>query len=365
MIKKKNHNFMIKNVAIKKITREEATLLLKRVISREHITRAETSSFFKAILDNQFGVANDVMFGAFFAVMQCNKPTKAEVLGLIDVVLFYDRVLIANKFSINDICGIIGSGKDDLKTFNVSTCAAFIAAGAGVKVVKNGSRSESSISGTTDVMELLGVDINMSPDKVMEALKVIGITFCDAEPYFPKMGKMYVGKFFFPHPLSYILSVASGIGFDRILFGSALPETEFIGELLVDLGFKRFMVVAGSDMLGKTLDEISNIGPTKITEFNGSSLKTYVLQPQDMGMATSDYKEIKQGKSKEDNAFKVRSVLENKASQAMNDIVLMNAGALIYISGQATSLLDGIDKARLSLKNGFGLKKMRDLANFS
>lgn len=350
---------------IKKITKEEATLLLKRIISKEHITREETSSFFKAILDNQFGIANDVMFGALFAVLQCNKPTKAEVLGLIDVVLFYDRVSITNKIPNTNICGIVGSGKDDLKTFNVSTCAAFIAAGAGVKVVKNGSRSESSVSGTTDVMELLGVNIKMTPEKIVEALKVIGITFCDAEPYFPKMGKMYIGKFFFPHPLSYILSIASGISFDRILFGSALPETEFIGELLVDLGFKRFMVVAGLDAIGKTLDEISNIGPTKITEFDGISLNTYVLQPKDVGMKLSTYKEIEQGKTKEENLSKVKLILENKSSQAMKDIVLMNAGALIYISGQAVSLLDGINKARLSLENGLGLKKMHDLANFS
>lgn len=285
------------------------------------------------------------MFGALFAALQCNKPTKDEVLGLIDVVILYDRISITNDLLNSDICGIVGSGKDDLKTFNVSTCAAFVAAGAGVKVVKNGSRSESSVSGTTDVMELLGVNINMSPDKTLKALEDVGITFCDAEPYFPKMGKVYIGKFFFPHPLSYILSIASGISFDRILFGSALQETEFIGELLVDLGFKRFMVVAGSDLSGKTLDEISNIGSTKVTEFDGISLRTYILHPKDLDIEMSTYEEIKQGVSKEENLIKAKMVLENKAGQSMKDIVLMNAGALIYISGKASSLSDGIKKA--------------------
>lgn len=350
---------------IKEITKEDAGILLKKVTSNEHLTRDEVSSFFKAILDNQFGITNDVMFGALFAALQCNKPTRDEVLGLIDVVLLYDRVSHTNDLEDSDVCGIVGSGKDDLKTFNVSTCAAFIAAGAGVKVVKNGSRSESSISGTTDVMELLGVNINMSPEKTLKALEDIGITFCDAEPYFPKMGKIFIGKLFFPHPLSYILSIASGVSFNRILFGSALQETEFIGELLMDLGFKRFMVVAGSDLSGKTLDEISNIGSTKVTEFDGVSLRTYILHPKDVGIEISTYEEIKQGGTKEENLIKSKMVLENKAQQAMKDIVLMNAGALIYISGKASSLVEGVKKAQNSLENGFGLKKMNDLIKFS
>ena len=348
---------------MRKKHREKVAIAIKRVLKGENLNKNELVEIFKIILDHELGVANDVSFGALFAALQTKGPTKDEMLALIEVVLNYDRIEIPYLGDANELCGIVGSGKGDLKTFNVSSCAAFVAAGAGVKIVKNGSRSESSIAGTTDVLECLGININLKPKKIIEALNEHGITFCDAEPYFPRMAKEYIGKFLFPHPLSYTLSIASGLNFGRILFGFSLPETEKVAEILISLGYKHFMVVSGQDMKGSVFDEISNIGPTKISEFKNNKLKTYITHPRDFGFKVANYKYIKEGKTVQENAKIILKILKNEDVSPARDIVLMNAGALIYLADQVNNIKDGVKKATGSLESGKAYRKFEKLKN--
>ena len=234
---------------------------LRKIIRHEDITSEESYRCLKYLLDKEFGVANDSCFGAFFASLQAKGATINEILGLMNCVMNYDRKeLKINRTFAKPLCGIIGSGKDEVKTFNISSISSIVAASAGCKVLKNGSRSEASIAGTTDVFEELGLNVLQNDRKVMEkSINDLNFGFCDTEPYFPKMTKEYLGKFFFVHPLSYILPIASGIAFDRVLFGLASDETEITAEILLKMGFDNSLVVSGRDMEGNYFDEISNI----------------------------------------------------------------------------------------------------------
>lgn len=333
---------------------------LQRIMRGENLKMQDIEESFKIILDHQLGYANDVSFGAFLASLQTKGATVDEVLGLINVVMNYDRKKITYHGEVSNLCGIIGSGKDSLKTYNISTAAAIIAASVGVKVVKNGSRSESSNAGTTDVMEALGVNIHMTEEQTLNTLQNTGITFCDAEPYFPRMGKEYVGKFLFIHPLSYILSIASGLSFNKILFGIASDETDFVGDLLERMGFDEFLVVSGKGKKG-TLDEISNIGSTIITEKKNNIRKTYTIFPEDWGVKTANYSDIQQLKNARHSAKFLKTILSDKGHNFAQDIALMNSGALIYLAGIAQDPILGIQMAKEAIDSGKAMKKLEEL----
>src|SRR4030042_4477023 len=221
---------------------------LDKLVKGKNLTRNESFSIFKSLIDGRYGELNDIYLGSFLASMQTKNPTKEEIAGLMDVVLKYDRIPL--KIDNMRFCGIVGSGRDTIKTINISTAAAIVASGLGVKVVKNGCRSESSVSGTTDVLEELGVNVHAKPVDMTKSLEKNNIGFFDAEPYFPKMFNRYVGKFPFMNPLSYALSVASAVEFKRMIFGLSSSNTEFTARILKEMRFKFALVVQGSDKKG-------------------------------------------------------------------------------------------------------------------
>lgn len=337
--------------------------ILRNLIKKNNITQEESYTCLKYLLNHEFGIANDSCFGAFFAAMQTKGATVEEIKGLMDCVLNYDRINIEieKNFS-SPLCGIIGSGKDDIKTFNISSIASIIAASCDVKVLKNGSRSEASVAGTTDVFECLGLNVLQNNKTIIEnSINNLNFGFCDVEPYFPKMNKEYMGKFFFVHPLSYILPIASGIKFDRVLFGLSSDDTETTAKLLLELGYDNSMVVAGHDMEGNNFDEISNIGPTKISEIKNGKINTYTVMPKDFGLDIVDRNLIVEGESVEENAKIFKDILSNKSDKGKIDIVLLNAGALIYLSGKVKTINDGISMARESIESGRALETLNKI----
>lgn len=327
---------------------------LRKLINGIDIDRKHAYNCLKFLLDHEFGIANDSCFGAFFAAMQTKKPTAEEILGLMDVVLNYDRIsLNIERNFCEPLCGIVGSGKDDVKTFNVSSISSIVGAAAGVKVIKNGSRSEASVAGTTDVFESLGLNVEMfDKTKFEKALNLYGFGFCDVAPYFPKMLNEYMGKFFFVHPLSFILPIASGVKFDRVVFGLANDETEKTAELLLKLGYDNSLVVAGHDINGRNFDEISNIGETKISEIKNGKIMTYFITPADFDMQSYKSIDISEGKNVEENSKIFKDIITGKERGAKLDIVLLNAGALIYISGLTKSISEGIKLAKETIESG-------------
>ena len=336
---------------------------LRTIIRNENISSSDAYECLKYLLDNEFGIANDSCFGTYFAALQTKGPTVDEIVGLMNCVMNYDRkeLKIERKFD-KPLCGIIGSGKDDVKTFNISSISSIVAASAGVKVLKNGSRSEASVAGTTDVFEKLELNVLQNNKKILEkSINELNFGFCDTEPYFSKMTEQYLGKFFFVHPLSYILPIASGISFDRVVFGLASDETEITAELLLKLGYDNSMVVSGRDMEGNYFDEISNIGPTKISEIKNGKIETYTIMPTDFNIKLSEKQEIWEGKSVDENANIFIDILSQKIAGAKLDVILLNAGSLIYISGEAKSINEGIAKAKNAILSGKAFKQLNEV----
>jgi anthranilate phosphoribosyltransferase len=342
-----NSKFNIKNI-------------LEKLIERKNLSRKESFSVFKSILDNKFRRFNDIYFGSFFAAMQTKGPTIEEIVGIMDAILKYDRIPL--KTNEKNLCGIVGSGRDYIKTINVSTAAALVASGLGVKVVKNGCRSESSVSGTTDVLEELGVNVNAKSKDMLKSLKKNNIGFFDAEPYFPRTFKYYVGKFPFINPLSFALSVASAVEFKNMVFGLSNPNTQFTANILKELDFKSALVVQGLDSSGKkSIDEISILGKTKISELKNNKVKTYFITPRDLGLKIGNQKEIAQHKTNEENALHLVKILLGKSNRSSIDIVAMNSGALLYIDGKSKNLKKATTETKRYILSGRAISQLKKL----
>jgi len=340
---------------------EKIKKALDNLVKRKNLTRKESFSVFKDLIDGKYGKLNDIYLGSFLASMQTKNATKEEIAGLMDVVLKYDRVhLRVNKTE--RFCGIVGSGRDTIKTINISTAAAIVASGLGVKVVKNGCRSESSVSGTTDVLEELGVNIHAKSADMIKSLEENNIGFFDAEPYFPKMFNKYVGKFPFINPLSYALSVASAVEFKRMIFGLSSSDTEFTASILKEMGFKFALVVQGSDEKGiNHIDELSTLGKTKISEIKNGKIKTYYLFAKEVGLKNGKYSNIAQHKTNQENSLHLIKILLGKSNRSSIEIVALNAGALLYISEKEKTLKAGVGKALEYIYSGKAIKQLEKL----
>ena len=343
------------------------TEVLTKLTNRKDIGRSAAYESLKILLDEELGISNDSCFGAFLASMQTKGATIDEITGLMDCVMNYDcqPVEIMRNFE-EPLCGIVGSGKDELKTFNISSLASIVAASCGVRVLKNGSRSEASVSGTTDIFESVGFKVeNISLVFLQNSINKLNFGFCDAKQYFPKMGTVYMGKFYFVHPLSYILPVASGCKFDRIVFGLSNAETEFTAKLLNNMGYKNAMVVSGFDQSNRVFDEISNVGMTKISEIKNGEINTYLLHPEDCGLKQYDASDIEEGSNLLENKEIFLNVLNNTAKKAQIEIVALNAGALIYLSGKAKNIKQGVDMALAAIRSKKTLKLFNKLLEYN
>ena len=262
-----------------------------------------------------------------------------------------------------DVLEIVGTGGDHAGSINISTTAAFLIAAAGIKVAKHGNRAASSKSGAADCLEALGINISLSPEKCVELLKEINICFFFAQKYHASM--KYVGA------VRKELGIRTVFNILGPLTNPAHPTTMLLGvydeylldplaQVLMSLGVKRGMVIYGQDCL----DELSMSAPTSVCEFKDGWFKRYVIQPEDFGFTRCRKEDIKGG-TPEENAAITRAILSGKEQGPKRDIVLLNAGAAIYLGGKAASIADGIDVARSLIANGAGLRKVEEFVKGS
>jgi len=258
---------------------------------------------------------------------------------------------------------IVGTGGDNAKTFNISTTSAFVIASAGIKVAKHGNRAASSLSGTADCQEALGVNIQQDPEKALNMLKEAGMCFFFAQKYHSAM--KYVG------------AIRRELGFRTVfnilgpLTNPAKPEyfvlgvydeylVEPIAKVLDKLGVKRAFVVYGK----AKLDEISAVGPTVMCELKDGYYRTTEIKPEDFSLVSGTKEELTGG-TPEENAEITRDILSGKITGTKRNAVIMNAGAGIYIAGKAASLAEGIRKAEELIDNGNAYKTMENYIRLS
>jgi len=289
----------------------------------------------------------------FLLGMENKKITSNELFFFINEL--YKR---ANKIKLNcDCVDICGTGGDGRKTFNISTASIFVCAGAGVKIAKHGNKAVSSKSGSFDVLEELGINIENCSEKALQTLKEtnIALFFAPAHhPIFANIGEVRkeIGQKTIFNIMGPLLNPCN---VTKQLIGVYAPElTELIAETAKKLGKKRVLVVHGNG-----LDEITIDGETKISELNNGEIKTYTISPKDFGITQSKINDLIV-QNKEESAKRIINILNGKKSSS-RDIVVLNSGAAIYLSDKASTIKQGIRLAEESIDSGKALDSLKKL----
>ncbi|WP_288313736.1 anthranilate phosphoribosyltransferase [uncultured Selenomonas sp.] len=332
---------------------------IEKVVSKQDLTYDEAYTVMNEIMN---GETSQVQNAAYLAALS-TKSAKAETIDEISgsAAAMRDHALKIEHDM--DVLEIVGTGGDHAGSINISTTAAFLIAAAGIKVAKHGNRAASSKSGAADCLEALGINISLAPETCVKLLKEINICFLFAQKYHASM--KYVGA------VRKELGIRTVFNILGPLTNPAHPTTMLLGvydeylldplaQVLMSLGVKRGMVIYGQDCL----DEISLSAPTSVCEFQDGWFKRYVIQPEDFGFTRCKKEDIKGG-TPEENAAITRAILAGQEQGPKRDIVLLNAGAAIYLGGKAESITDGIDIARSLIANGAGLEKVAAFAKLS
>jgi len=302
------------------------------------------------------GVLSDDIIESYVLALNEKGLTSENIFDAATVMRqFAKQVDIQDKTYLVDTCG---TGGDGIQTFNVSTLSAIVAASAGVKVAKHGGRSVSSKCGSADVLEALGVNVNLTPEKVASLVNDIGIAFMFAPNFHPAMRyaapvrkKLGVRTIF--NVLGPLANPASATHQVLGVYEASLTET--MAEVLSKLGSEHVMVVHGED----GMDEISISSATRISELKNKSITTFTIKPTDFGFNMADLKTI-QVENVDASKAMMLDVLEGHQGPH-RDITLLNAGAAIYVSGLTSTLKEGIEKAKLVIDQGLALKKLEAL----
>jgi anthranilate phosphoribosyltransferase len=325
---------------------------LSRVVRREDLSRVEAASLMRILMS---GEASPSLVGAILTALAMKGETVEEIAGMAETMRALATSIPATARPLVDTCG---TGGDHSGTFNISTTAAFVTAGAEVFVAKHGNRSASSLCGSADVLEALGVNLDLSAEKVAECIDQIGIGFLFARNLHTAM--KHVGPIRAELKLRTIFNILGPLTnpagadgqvmgvFDRSLIAP-------LAEVLLQLGSRHVFVVAGSD----GLDELTLTGPSFVAEGVSGTVKTYEVTPEQFGLVRTDAASLKGGAPTE-NAAILRAVLSGEAGPH-RDIVLLNAAPALVAGGKAANLDEGIRVAQASIDSGAALNKLEEL----
>jgi anthranilate phosphoribosyltransferase len=325
---------------------------LGRLIEHREIFREEMLELMRAIMS---GEVSPTLIAAILIGLRVKKETIGEIAAAAEVMReFATRVLVADEPHLVDTCG---TGGDSAHTFNISTAAMFVAAAAGAKIAKHGGRSVSSKSGSADVLEALGANINLAPEQVARTISEVGIGFMFAPNHHSAMKYAApVRKELGVKTLFNILGpLTNPAGAKQQVMGVFHPDLVGIqARVLERLGSRRVMIVHGLE----GLDEISLAGQTMVGELKDGRTHEYTISPPDFGLQTCDPSAVRVSSVEESRAMLLEA-LEGKTGPA-RDIVALNAGASIYVAGLAATLAEGVARALAVLTSGAARRKVDD-----
>ncbi|MBO4421381.1 MAG: anthranilate phosphoribosyltransferase [Lachnospiraceae bacterium] len=330
-----------------------------KIVNKEDLSYTEAYTVMNEIMSGETTPTQNAAFLAALSTKSARAETTDEIAGCAAAMRDHATKVETGM----DVLEIVGTGGDNAGSFNISTTTAIITASAGIKVAKHGNRAASSLCGTADCLEALGVNIDQSPEKCVEMLKEAGMCFFFAQKYHTSM--KYVG------------AIRRELGFRTVfnilgpLTNPASPSMQLLGvydgylveplaQVLVNLGIKRGMVVYGTDKL----DEISLSAPTKVCEIKDGWFKSFTITPEEFGFERCSKDDLKGGTPAE-NAQITRDILDGVKGHKRN-AVLMNAGAALYIGGKAESFKEGIELAKELIDSGKAkatLEKMIEVSN--
>jgi len=330
---------------------------LARVIEHREIFREEMLSLMRAIMS---GEVSPVLISAIITGLRVKKETIGEIAAAAEVMReFATKVTVKDA---NSVIDIVGTGGDGAHTFNISTAATFVCAAAGARVAKHGNRSVSSKSGSADVLEALGANINLKPEQIGRCIDEVGVGFMFAP--------LHHGAMKHAAPVRRELGVKTIFNILGPLTNPAGAKLELMGvfhpdlvgiqaRVLERLGSRHVMVVHGLE----GLDEISISGPTLVAELRDGRIGEFRITPQEFGLDTHDIATIRVDGVERSKAM-VLPALDNQAGAA-RDIVAFNAGASIYVAGLAPTLAGGVQKAQAVIASGAARKKLDAFVGFT
>ncbi len=306
------------------------------------------------------GALSPVMMAALIVGLRVKKETIGEITAAAQVMReFSTKVHVTDKTHLLDI---VGTGGDGSHTFNISTCAMFVAAAAGAKVSKHGGRSVSSKSGSADVMEALGVHINLSPEHIARCIDDVGVGFMFAPNHHPAMKNVApIRKELGVKTIFNILGpLTNPASAPNILMG--VFHSDLVGiqvRALQRLGAEHALVVYGRD----GMDEVSLGAATLVGELKNGEITEYEIHPEDFGMVMASNRALKVDTPEQSKAM-LMGVLDNQ-SGAAKDIVILNAGAGLYAANVVQSIREGVEKARAAVETGAAKAKLTQLVAIS
>ena len=327
--------------------------IIEQLLDQKSLTQKDAREVMGEIMSGKY---DDAQISGFLIALRAKGENYEEIAGFAQAM----RDKMTPIDSVEDAIDMCGTGGDALGTFNISTAASFVVAGAGVPVAKHGNRSMTSKSGSADVLTALGVDITLNPEKVSKCIQNIGIGFMFAPSLHPAMKyAMGARKALETRTVFNILGpLCNPAGVKRQLMGIFDGNlTDRIAKVLQRLGSTHAMVVHGKE----GLDEISTTDETKYTELKSDGeINSGTLSPSSFGFPATDLKSL-QGGEPDENADIIRSIF-NGETGPRRDIVVFNAGAGIKVGGKAESLTDGIKLAEESIDSGSAKNKLELLA---
>ena len=329
---------------------------IEKIKRKENLSAREIQDVMKLVMK---GEAAKEEIASFLLALREKGATVDEITGAAQIMRQFMTPVKTRHEVVLDTCG---TGGDKKGTFNISTVAAFVVAGAGVVVAKHGNRSVSSRCGSADLLEALGVNLNLTADQMSRCLDEAGIAFLFAQGLHPAMKHAA--------PVRRELKVETIFNILGPLSNPALATHQMMGvysrdlleplaHVLKNLGSKRALVVHGSD----GLDEVTTTGDTFVSEYNGQDIISYTISPSELKIKTADFEDLKGGDLKM-NAEIAREILSGKRGPK-RDIVVLNAACALYVAEATKSIEDALNVAASSIDSGRAREKLEALREFT
>ena len=325
---------------------------IEKLLRRENLTAQEAGDAIKIILNG----ADKSQIAAFLMLLRAKQETADEILGILQTMRERMLPVAVNR----PVLDIVGTGGDGANTINISTGAAILVASCGVTVAKHGNRAVSSICGSADVLEALGVNINMKPAKVEECIEKLGIGFCFAPNFHPAMMALKEIRHSLGIPTSFnILGPLLNPAAEYLLVGVFKEElVTVIADVVAKLNLKKSLIFHGNG-----LDELSCVGSVRAIEITKGEQKSYVLDPAEYGFSRCLVSDLRGG-SPEENAEILLEIFKGKKG-AIADTLIFNAAVALYVYKKTESINHAVKIVTKSIEAGKALKLLEDFVNFS
>ena len=335
--------------------------LITRLVQKEDLSRKEAKEAFGTILKNE---TTDMQQGAFLAAMTAKGETEDEVAGSWEAIYELDTVKVVSD-DLTPLVENCGTGMDTFKTFNISTAASIIAASGGIRMARHGARAVTSVCGTVDMAEALGIDVECSADLVLESIDRVGIGLFNgmSSEVHPRALGRILSNIYFGSTLHIAASLANPAMPRFGVRGVYAKEMIMpVVKVMKAIGYQRALVLYGGiDNSPRGMDEASVCGRTYCAELNeNGEIKKFVFRPEDCGLGTHNPSDLVPDSDIKREAGDFVSLMQGEKNGARFEAAVLNAGLIFYLAGSSVSIKEGVIKACSVLKTGAAFKTLED-----